>query len=57
MASLAVCQDHAAAEDGDRHAKVAVQLLQLHLGRPLAAAVPAPSTQHPQPQAAWLRSV
>ena len=57
MASLAVRQDHAAAEHGDGDAKVAVQLLQLHLGCPLAAAVPAPSTQRLQRTAAWLHSI
>ena len=33
-------QDHAAAEDRHRHPILLVQLLQLHLGRPLCAAVP-----------------
>ena len=42
-------QDHAAAEDGHRHPILPVQLLQLHLGRPLCAPIPAPST-HPQQQ-------
>ena len=37
----AVREDHAAAEDGDGHAAALVQLLQLHLARPLAAAIPA----------------
>ena len=37
----AVREDHAAAEDGDGHAIALMQLLQLHLARPLAAAVPA----------------
>ena len=40
--ALAVGQDHAAAEYGDWHPKLLVQLLQLHLCRPLAAPVPAP---------------
>ena len=39
--ALAVRQDHAAAEDGHGHAVALVQLLQLHLARPLGAAVPA----------------
>ena len=34
-------KDHAAAEHGDGHPELLVQLLQLHLCRPLAAPVPA----------------
>ncbi len=37
----AVREDHAAAKDGDGDAVALVKLLQLHLTRPLAAAVPA----------------
>ena len=38
--ALAVREDHAAAEDGDGDAELLVQLLQLHLRRPLAGPVP-----------------
>ena len=37
----AVREDHAAAENGHGHAPAIVQLLQLRLARPLAAAIPA----------------
>ena len=42
----AVRKDHAAAEDGHGHAPALMQLLQLHLARPLAAAVPACMLAH-----------
>ena len=37
----AVREDHAAAEDEDGHAVALVQLLQLHLARPLSGTIPA----------------
>jgi len=36
-----VGEDHAAAEDGDWHSKLLIQLLELHLRRPLASSIPA----------------
>ena len=45
----AVREDHAAAEDGHGHAAELMQLLQLHLARPLGAAVPA--RMRPRPSA------